>query len=219
MAKSKILVKGTAQKPNFTVRLANVRLSYAHLFEKTNFGNENSEPVYSSMLIIDKDDKETVDLLKKVFSFMHKNSEKIKGKKNVRLPLRDGDAEKPNNADLEGKYFMNAKSKYKPEVVGRYMDPETKKPIPLTEDEVYSGCYANVSVNFYAYDSMGNKGIGVGLGNVQKMSDGEKLAGGSSAESDFDYEEPEEYDLDGAEEVQDDDNPFEEDDSDISWDF
>ena len=51
--------------------------------------------------------------------------------------------------------------------------------------EVYSGCYARVSVNFYAFNSNGNRGIACGLGNIQKVRDGEPLGGKSSAADDF----------------------------------
>ena len=59
-----------------------------------------------------------------------------------------------------------------------------KKPI-LDRGEVYSGCYARVSLNFYAFNSTGNKGIACGLGNIQKIRDGEPLGGKTSAADDF----------------------------------
>lgn len=51
--------------------------------------------------------------------------------------------------------------------------------------ERYSGCYARVSLNFYAFNSNGNKGVACGLGNIQKIRDGESLGGRSSATDDF----------------------------------
>ena len=61
-----------------------------------------------------------------------------------------------------------------------------KNPI-LEQEEVYSGCYARISVNMFAFNSNGNKGIGCGLLNIQKVADGEPLAGiQSSPEEDFD---------------------------------
>jgi hypothetical protein len=50
---------------------------------------------------------------------------------------------------------------------------------------VYSGCYARVSLRFYAYNSNGSKGVAAGLGNIQKLADGEPLGGKRSAEADF----------------------------------
>ena len=55
----------------------------------------------------------------------------------------------------------------------------------LDRNEVYSGCYGRVSLNFYAFNSNGNKGVACGLGNIQKLRDGEPLGGRSSAKDDF----------------------------------
>ena len=51
--------------------------------------------------------------------------------------------------------------------------------------EVYSGVYGRASINFYAFNSNGNKGIACGLNNLQKLRDGEPLGGRSRAEDDF----------------------------------
>ena len=45
--------------------------------------------------------------------------------------------------------------------------------------------YARVTLNFFSFNSNGNKGVGCGLGNVLKTRDGEPLAGGSTAAQDF----------------------------------
>ena len=55
----------------------------------------------------------------------------------------------------------------------------------MDQSEVYSGCYARLTLNFYAYNANGNKGVAAGLGNVQKLRDGEPLGGISRAEDDF----------------------------------
>ena len=51
---------------------------------------------------------------------------------------------------------------------------------------MYSGCYGRISVNFYGFNSNGNRGIAAGLGNIQKLRDGESLGGRTNAEDDFD---------------------------------
>ena len=66
------------------------------------------------------------------------------------------------------------------------------KPI-LDRGEVYSGCYARVSLNFFAFNSNGSKGVACGLGNIQKVRDGEPLGGKSKAEDDFSTIEDEEF--------------------------
>jgi hypothetical protein len=76
--------------------------------------------------------------------------------------------------------FVNANSTTPPQVVDADLQPI------LDASEVYSGCYARVSVSFYAFNTNGNKGIACGLGNIQKLRDGEPLGGNRiSAEDDF----------------------------------
>lgn len=172
------------------VLLTNVRLSYANLFTPK-AANEGAEEKYSVSLLIDKEDTDTVEIIKHAI----KNAAEAgvanfggKVPKTYKQPLRDGDEKE--QAEYQDHYFINANSKIKPRVVGTLMDPETKKAIDLTEDEVYSGCYANVSVNFYSYNVSGNKGIAAGLGNVQKIKDGERLGGALAAvEEEFEFTE------------------------------
>ena len=180
------------------VVLTNVRLSYANLFTPKAI-QEGAQEKYSVSLIIDKNDTETIDLVKKAIENAKAEGKVAKwgGKLpgNLKQPLRDGDTDREGDDAYANSYFINANSTQAPEVVGKFRDPETGKPLPLGEDEVYSGCYANVSVNFFAYDARGNKGIGAGLGNVQKVKDGDRLGGKTSASSDFDFEEADDMDF------------------------
>ena len=52
--------------------------------------------------------------------------------------------------------------------------------------EVYSGCYAKVSIGFYPFDAKGNKGVAAGINHVVKVQDGEFLGGRSNLNDDFD---------------------------------
>lgn len=162
------------------VIIKKARLSYAHLFEAVAINGEG-EPKYSVSILIDKKDTATVEAVKTAIKeALAEGKDKLKGKTaGVKIPLRDGDTERPEDPAYAGMYFINANSKRKPEV----LDQAKRK----TEDEevVYSGCYAHVSVNFYAFDASGNKGIAAGLGNVMKYKDGEKFTSGASAEEDF----------------------------------
>ena len=96
----------------------------------------------------------------------------------MKLPLRDGDAERDDEA-YKGAYFVNANSTTAPQIVDKAVQPI------LDRSEVYSGCCARVSINFYAFNTNGNKGIACGLGNIQKVRDGEPLSGRTSAADDF----------------------------------
>ena len=51
--------------------------------------------------------------------------------------------------------------------------------------EVYSGCYGQISVTFYGFNTNGNRGIAAGLGNIQKLRDGEPLGGKANAAEEF----------------------------------
>ena len=99
---------------------------------------------------------------------------------NLKLPLRDGDIDRPEDEAYADSYFFNANSKQAPQVVDKNVQPI------LDQSEVYSGCYGRISVNFYGFSTNGNKGIAAGLGNIQKLRDGESLGGRTNAEDDFD---------------------------------
>ena len=103
---------------------------------------------------------------------------KVPPKGALKLPLRDGDAERDDEA-YKGAWFVNANSTTAPQIVDRAVQPI------LDRAEVYSGCHARVSINFYAFNTNGNKGIACGLGNIQKVRDGEPLSGRTSAADDF----------------------------------
>ena len=102
------------------------------------------------------------------------------------MPLRDGDIERDDEA-YKGHYFINANSTTAPQIVDKNVQPI------LNREEVYSGCYGRVSLNFYAYNANGNKGIACGLGNIQKLRDGEPLGGRSKATDDFSTFEDDEF--------------------------
>ena len=170
-----------------------VRLSYAHVWEPKSING--SEPKYSVSILIPKTDKETLSKIKAaVDAAKEEGKSKWKGKipANLKMPVRDGDTEREDDEVYEGHYFINANSSKAPQIVDLYRNPITD------EDQLYSGCYARVSVNFYPFDVNGNKGIACGLNNIQKVKDGERLGGGSTAEQDFNddftYEE-ENYDF------------------------
>ena len=167
----------------------NTRLSYFHGWEPTSI--HGGPERYSVSVLIPKDDKETVKAINDaVDAAIEEGIAKFGGKKPnkaaIKLPLRDGDTEREDEA-YAGHWFINANSKTAPQIVDKAV-----KPI-LDRDEVYSGCYARVSLNFYAFNSNGNKGIACGLGNIQKIRDGESLGGRSSATDDFSIEEDDDF--------------------------
>ena len=170
-----------------------VRFCYEHVFEPTAV-NEGDTPKYSICVLISKDDTATLDKIKKAIEAA-KQAGKAKladknGKipSNIKLPLRDGDDERGDDPTFENCYFINASSSRKPSIVDRNLDPIMDK------DEFYSGCYGRASINFYAFNVQ-SKGIAAGLNNLQKLENGEPLAGGASAAEDFGGENAYEDDL------------------------
>lgn len=170
----------TKERPATQVVLGPSVLCYVNL-TKPKAIEEGQEEKYSVCIMIDKSDKAQI---KKVNTAIEAAKEVAKSKwggkfpGNAKLPLRDGDEDREDDPNFAGKYFIQAYSKTKPEIVDL-----AKKAVP--ESEVYSGMIGRVSVNFYPYDVKG-KGIAAGLNNVQKVKDGERLAGRTSAADDFD---------------------------------
>jgi hypothetical protein len=161
-----------------------VRLSYANLFKPASIDGKGEEK-YSVSLLIPKSDTETIAKIEaavEVAKEMGKSKWGGKIPAKLKLPLRDGDEERSDDDAYVGHYFINASSKSKPGVVDR-----TKQPV-LDQEEVYSGCYGRASINFYPFDTNGNRGVAAGLQNVQKLKNGEPLAGKSSALDDFSEE-------------------------------
>ena len=166
-----------------------VRLSYANVWEPKSI-NGGAEK-YSVSLIIPKSDKKTISEIEKAIDNAIKEGAskfggKVPNKAALKLPLRDGDLERDDEA-YKDSFFVNANSTTASQIVDTRVQPI------LDRNEVYSGVYARVSVNFYAFNSNGNKGIACGLGNIQKVRDGEPLSGRTNAADDFTTLEDEDF--------------------------
>lgn len=167
-----------------------VRFSYAYVFEARESDDEveagqEKKKFFSTMVLIDKKDTATITAIKSLIGEVVK--EKFNGKAaTLKLPLRDGDEEWEEKGDyVKGHYFFNCKSKNRPSVVGTEKDEFTDRLSPLSENEFKSGDYGRVSVNFYDYIGKKAKGVAAGLGNIQKLKDGEPLGSARSADDDF----------------------------------
>ena len=182
-----------ANQKNFsaTKMVIPCRISFANIWEPKaiNGGDEK----YSVSCLIPKSDKKTLARIQKAVEAAKEDgkSRKWGGKipPNLKLPLRDGDIDRPDDENYEDCFFLNASSKDAPQVVDRKVNPI------LDPMMVYSGCYCNVSVNFYAFNANGNRGVAAGLGNIQFVRDGERLSGKASADADFDALEDDDEDV------------------------
>ena len=164
-----------------------VRLSYANL-TAPRASQQGGEVKYGVTLLIPKTDTATKanidgsaeaaaqDALGKLWNGIRPPV--------LSIPIHDGDGVResgvPFGPECKGHWVITASSKNKPQVVHQ-SDVNTE----LAPQDIYSGMYARVTINFFGYLNNGKKGIGCGLGNVMKTRDGEPLAGGASASSDF----------------------------------
>lgn len=161
------------------------RWSFCNVWEAKSING--GTPKYSVSLIIPKSDTVTVDKINAAIQAAYTEGEsKLKGNgrsvpplSRIKTPLRDGDMERPDDEAYKNSYFINANSAAAPGIV------DADRNVILEHSEVYSGVYGRASINLYAFNSNGNKGIACGLNNLQKIRDGEPLGGKSRAEDDF----------------------------------
>lgn len=163
------------------------RVSFPNVFTATSFGE--SDPKFSIVMLFDK----STDLKTK-----HKNgtlnlkeavdnaivekwgADKAKWPKNLRLPFRDGDLDKPGMDGYANAIFVSASNKNRPGVVDA-----KRVAISETDNTFYAGCFARASLQAFAYDVKGNKGVAFSLTNLMKTGDGEPFSGRKSADADF----------------------------------
>ena len=156
------------------------RASYVNITEPKSING--SKPKYSSSLIIPKSDKATIKLIEDAIEQaiqegVGKFGGKIPPRGSLKLPLRDGDAER-DDEDYAGAYFINANSTFQPGVVDREGN--------ITDASIiYSGCYVRACISFYAFNTNGNRGIAAGLQALQFIRDGKPLGGRVNAAEEF----------------------------------
>jgi hypothetical protein len=154
------------------------RASYVKVFTPGKM--PSGEEKYSLQMLFPKDSSDFSIIQKTIQEVLIKKfGTKENIPKGLKMPIRDGDKEE-KGGDYTGNYFMNASSKSAPGVVD-----QKKQPI-IDVDEFYSGCWAKAQVAFYYFDNSGNKGIGAGLHNLQKVRDDDRLDGREKAEEAFD---------------------------------
>lgn len=171
--------------PTKVVTGKDTRWSYCNAWEPKSING--GTPKYSVSLIIPKADTVTVEKIKAAIQAAYDEGQsKLKGNGKsvpalsaIKTPLRDGDLERPDDTAYANSYFVNANSATAPGIVDTNCQPI------IDRSEVYSGVYGRASINFYAFNSNGNRGIAAGLNNLQKIRDGESLGGKSRAEDDF----------------------------------
>lgn len=171
--------------PSGNIRLPRGRLYYPWFFKPQLRKGETdtTKAKYQTTVLLPKDVGMDV-LLKAVESCaVDKWGADYAKKQKIKKPFLKTE-EQPKMSALVDDYpvFLRLNSKDRPGVV--FANGTT-----CGEDkshEVYGGRWAFVTVRPFAYETDGNKGVSLGLQNVQLLEDDERLGGGRvSAESEF----------------------------------
>lgn len=174
---------------NTAVTTGRVRFSFVHVLEAY-AREQGQDPKYSLTVLVPKTDAETkkaIDAAIEAATVLGTSS-KWRGMRpqKVNIPIHDGDGVKPSDGmpfgdECKGHWVFTASSRvdYPPEVVDANLQAI------ISPAEVYSGCYGRVHINFFPYAYGGKKGIGCALNAVQKLEDGEPLAGRAKASEVF----------------------------------
>lgn len=159
------------------------RLGFAKSLWEPSAAKGSTEKKYSVQLYIPKSDTATIAKIEAAIAEAERQgAEKLKDTPlaKQKRPLKDG-VNETNDKSMHGFMFMNASNKDKPAI--------TKKTGGalihiVDETEVYSGCWAFVHVNFFAFNNIG-VGIGCSLQAVMKWKNDTRLDGRKSAEEAF----------------------------------
>lgn len=95
-----------------------------------------------------------------------------------RAKVKDGKEVLPQGYE-PGAIYLNLKSDQRPGVVDQNVQEI------IDEAEFYGGCWARASINAYAYDQAGNRGVAFGLGNLQKLRDDDHFGNRTKPQDDF----------------------------------
>lgn len=170
------------------VTTGKVRFSYVHVFQPY-AARPDQAPKYSVTVLVPKSDVQTKARLDAAIEAAKQKgiAEKWNGvcPPILATPLYDGDGVRPSDGmpfgdECKGHWVFtaSANAEYPPEVVDANLNPI------INQSEIYSGIYGRVNVNFFPYFAGGKKGVGCGLGPVQKLEDGQPLGGGRTTASD-----------------------------------
>lgn len=172
-----------------TITITGVRFSYCNLFQPcAPFNNPAGDPRYSVTILVPKSNTAAKAAIDQAVALAIEAGVSAKWN-GVRPPqpaicVHDGDGPRPSDGsafgeECRGCWVFTASSKQAPFVVDAQVQPI------IDPTQVYSGMWGNVSVNFFAYNQAGKKGIGCGLNGVQKTADGDPLGSHITAQDAF----------------------------------
>lgn len=151
------------------------RVAYLHWKKPYSFSKSESDAnkKYMATLIIPKGDRKSIEKINKAIEKALQNGckEKWNGKKpsDFKSPLKDGDEREDGDETFANSFYITAKSKTAPEVVDQELRPI------YDGNELYSGCYCNVSFTLSPYTAGPHKGVTAILGNIQLVKKGNMI--------------------------------------------
>jgi hypothetical protein len=183
-----------------TIKLQNVRLSFAHLFKAKAFSKEQ-EPKFQATFLLDPSDKDHAKVIKEI----KKEAKKVLIEKFGEMPekgdyklcygLADKHPKKKKYEGYEGMFYIQTSNTIAPNCIDR-----RKKEVIEQDGVLYSGCMVNTNITLWPQDHpQGGKGVNANLRIVQFYSPGEAF-GTAKASSD----EMDEVDIDDDDDTVDD---------------
>lgn len=156
---------------NLSMTTGMVRFSYPFVFRpQQNTLRPNDPPTYNVDILIPKSDQVTINNYNNMIGqFIQANLATLGSAQGLKLPLKDGDQK--GDPNYTGHWYINLKSRFKPAIVDANMQEI------LDENDFYAGCYGRANLSFYAYNNTGNRGVSANLLALQKLQEGDRLAG------------------------------------------
>ena len=190
------------------LNLKNVRIGWVNVFEKapdsTAPDGKLVKGKYQLTAYLDKNDPQISKLDSTVLEVLTEGMKSAKaaekwmdknygfGNHDDKCAVRDlAERDKPIEGLEEGLYFK-ATSQKKPMIRTSLNEPQTERGLTVDGDdiegkEVYAGCYANISVEFYWYDKF--KILNANLLGVRFREDGEAFGGAGEVATDNDLDD------------------------------
>lgn len=167
------------------LKLNNVRVAFPTFFEPKINTNESGKTTskYSGAFIFPKDHPQVKQIEAAIVAVAtakwgpEKAPTVLKSLKAAnKICVYDGDS-KADYAGYAGNLFINASNEIRPLVLSR-----SRTPLSASDGVIYSGCFVNVMLQFWAQDSQQyGKRINASLMGVQFWADGERMSGGAVA--------------------------------------
>lgn len=179
------------------IKLPNVRLSFARLFQAKAF-REGQKKRFEASFLLDPSDKAHAAKIKEILKqaeavVKEKFGGKVPKKLKFGFGYADGDDFKIGNVTFhsdvkeydgyEGMFYVSTANTTRPTVVDRHRNPLTEE-----DGKPYSGCYVNGSITLWGQDNEFGQRVNGNLRAVQFVKDGEAF-GVKPVDADEEFDE------------------------------